>query len=106
MSTLYGTSGLDLGKVVLQVLGQYIRSIVTHSGGTCLVFPADKMELFRILMKGVVRHFIMNPDGRKGKTGKPYRQSQYTDYGLRFVLKQVAKSDFQIMYYHTSKLRI
>jgi hypothetical protein len=48
----------------------------------------------------------MNPDGRKGKTGKPYRQSQYADYGLRFVLKQVAKSDLQMMCYHTSKLRI
>jgi hypothetical protein len=48
----------------------------------------------------------MNPDGRKGKTGKPYRQSQKADDGLRFVLKQVAKSDLQMMCYHTSKLRI
>jgi hypothetical protein len=39
----------------------------------------------------------MNPDGRKGKTGKPHRQSQYADNGLRFVLQKVPERNFKIV---------
>jgi hypothetical protein len=44
----------------------------------------------------------MNPDGRKGKTGKSHRQAQNADNGLRFKLQQVAKCDFQIVCNHAS----
>ena len=60
----------------------------------------NQVASFSIGIETIVRSFVPQPMEAKGKKCQTYSQSQYTDKGLRFILQQVTKSDFQIVCYH------